>query len=327
MRATLSLFRREFTAYFTGPAGYAALFGFLVLTGLLFNLNLRLLTEEGPVGVEYPMQVMLGGAESPTIAQIAGVLFWGLFPAVTGMLTMRLLAEERGTGSIELLLTAPIRDWQVVLAKFTACFGFYVVLWLPTLLYVPVLADLHAQWRTVFTIYSIVMLAGVAFIVLAKLAFFLDLGAGLTSGLGLIGLLAAGVGGYLHYTQDAEHILTLTARIDPAPIVTSYLGVLLAGAMFLALGLFVSSLVKSQLVAWMLALLAGLVFILPAHLRWWFESGSLGDAIIYFISVPEHFRRTFTRGQIDTRPIVLYLSVMLFCLFLTVRSLELRRQR
>jgi ABC-2 type transport system permease protein len=327
MRATLSLFRREFTAYFTGPAGYAALFGFLVLTGLLFNLNLRLLTEEGPVGVEYPMQVMLGGADSPAIAQIAGVLFWGLFPAVTGMLTMRLLAEERGTGSIELLLTAPIRDWQVVLAKFMACFGFYVVLWLPTLIYVPVLADLHAQWRPAFTTYSIAMLAGVALIVLATLAFFLDLGAGLTAGLGLLGPLVAGVGGYLHYTRDAEYLLTLTAGIDPAPIVTAYLGVLLAGAMFLALGLFVSSLVKSQLVAWMIALLVGLVFVLPAHLRWWFESGSLGDAIIYFISVPEHFRRTFTRGQIDTRPIVLYLSVMLFCLFLTVRSLELRRQR
>ena len=96
MRPTLSLVRREFAAYFTNPTGYAALFGFLVLAGLLFNLALGLLTEEGPVGVEYPMQVLLGGAESPPWAQVAGVLFWGLFPAVTGMLTMRLLAEERG---------------------------------------------------------------------------------------------------------------------------------------------------------------------------------------------------------------------------------------
>src|SRR4029078_11337831 len=151
MLPTLSLMRREFIAYFTGPAGYAALFGFLMLTGVLFNLNLRLLTEEGAVGAEYSMQVMLGGADSPTIAQIAGVLFWGLFPAVTGMLTMRLLAEERGSGSIELLLTAPIRDWQVVFAKFVACFAFYVVLWLPTLVYLPVLADLHAQWHRAFT--------------------------------------------------------------------------------------------------------------------------------------------------------------------------------
>jgi hypothetical protein len=145
--------------------------------------------------------------------------------------------------------------------------------------------------------------------------------------LGLAGVVCTGLGGWLHYTQDAERVLTLTAGIDPAPIWTSYLGVMLVGAMFLALGLFVSSLVKSQLVAWMAALLLGLLFVLPALLRWVFDSGTFGYAIVYFISVPEHFRRTFTRGQIDTRPLVLYVSVTLFCLFLTVRSLEARRLR
>src|SRR3954466_14054724 len=132
MRATLSLMRREFAAYFAGPVGYVALFAFLVLTGLQFNLALTLLNEQGPRGVEYPMQVFLGGADTPPLAQVAGVLFWGLFPAVTGIITMRLLAEERGSGTLEMLLTAPIRDWQVVFAKFGACFAFYLVLWLPT---------------------------------------------------------------------------------------------------------------------------------------------------------------------------------------------------
>ena len=97
MRATCSLIRREFAAYFTGPVGYVALFGFLVLNGLLFWLVVGLLTERGPRGVEYPMQVMLGGADSPPGALVAGVLFWGLFPAVTGIITSRLIAEERGT--------------------------------------------------------------------------------------------------------------------------------------------------------------------------------------------------------------------------------------
>ncbi len=327
MRATASLIRREFIAYFTSPAGYVAAFGFLLLTGLLFNLNLGLLTEKGPLGVEYPMQVMLGGADSPILAQVAGVLFWGLFPAVTGMLTMRLLAEERGTGSIELLLTAPIRDWQIVFAKFYACFGFYIVLWLPTLLYLPVLADLHAQWKPAFTPFSIAMLVGFVLIVFGKIAFFRDWPGWLTIGLGLIGLTAAVAGGYFHYTQDPEHLVTFTAGIDPAPIWTSYLGVVLAGAMFLALGLFVSSLVESQLVAWMVSLLLGLVFVLPSLLRWWFEPGTVGYDVVYFLSVPEHFRRTFTRGQLDTLPIVLYVTVTLFCLFLTVRSLESRRLR
>ncbi|HSQ57665.1 MAG TPA: hypothetical protein VLM40_18225, partial [Gemmata sp.] len=132
---------------------------------------------------------------------------------------------------------------------------------------------------------------------------------------------------YLHYTQDSEHILTVTAGIDPAAVWTSYLGILLVGAMFLSLGLLVSSLVKSQLVAWMVSLLLGLVFVLPSFLRWWFEPGTLGYEIIYFIGVPEQFRQTFTRGQLDTRPLLLYTSVTLFCLFLTVRSLEARRLR
>jgi ABC-type transport system involved in multi-copper enzyme maturation permease subunit len=326
MRATASLIRREFAAYFTSPVGYVAVFAFLVLTGLLFNLALNLLTEQGPRGVEFPMQVFLGGAESPVPALVAGVLFWGLFPAVTGILTSRLLAEERGSGTLEALLTAPIKDWQVVLAKFVACFAFYLLLWSLTLVYLPVLLDLHATWTAAFTPYSIAAIAGLAVLVLAALTLWWGASGAVTIGLGLIGAVAAGAGGYLHYTKDAQHVLWLTSGIDPAPVYTSYLGIILAGAMFLALGLFVSSLVKSQLVAWMLALLLGLVFVLPALLRWWFENGTFGYSLVYFISVPEHFRRTFTRGQIDTRPLILYVTVMMFCLFMTVRSLEARRR-
>lgn len=327
MRATASLIRREFAAYFTSPIGYVAVFAFLVLTGLLFNLALNLLTEQGPRGVEFPMQVFLGGAESPVPALVAGVLFWGLFPAVTGILTSRLLAEERGSGTLEVLLTAPIRDWQVVFAKFTACFGFYLFLWLLTLVYLPVLLDLHATWKEVFTPYSIAALAGLGILLLALFTLIINTNGWLTFLLLLTGAAATGVGGYMHYTQDPEHLLKITAGIDPAPVCTSYLGIILAGGMFLALGLFISSLVKSQLVAWMLALLLGLVFVLPALLRFWFENGSLGYSLVYFVSVPEHFRRTFTRGQLDTRPLILYVTVMLFCLYMTVRSLEARRLR
>src|SRR4051812_13772894 len=204
MRATVSLIRREFTAYFTGPVGYVALFAFLVLNGLLFWLVVGLLTEEGPRGVEYPMQVMLGGAESPNAALVAGVLFWGLFPAVTGIITMRLLAEERGTGTLEMLLTAPIRDWQVVFAKFAACYAFSLVLWLPTAAYLPVLLDLHAQWHAAFTPYSIAMIAGAALAVVGFVLLVAGANGWLVLGFGLGGAALAGAGGYLHATQDAE---------------------------------------------------------------------------------------------------------------------------
>jgi ABC-type transport system involved in multi-copper enzyme maturation permease subunit len=325
MRATLSLFHREFAAYFTGPIGYVAMFGFLVLTGLQFNLALTLLNESGPRGVEYPMQVLLGGSEIAGPAQTAGVLFWGLFPAVTGIITMRLLAEERGTGTLEMLLTAPIRDWQVVLAKFAACFAFYLVLWLPTLAYLPVLLNIHAEWREVNSVWTIMIVGGIAAMIPTLLLMLFNATPWAWLPTLIAGAACLAIGWYCHLENDPEKLLTLTFGIDPYPALTSYLGIILAGAMFLSLGLFVSSLVKSQLVAWMLALLLGLVFVLPALLRWWFDTGSPGYRLVYFISVPEHFRRDFTRGILDTRPLVLYASVTLLCLFLTVRSLEARR--
>jgi ABC-type transport system involved in multi-copper enzyme maturation permease subunit len=327
MRATQSLIRREFTAYFTSPIGYVALFGFLVLNGLLFWLVLGLLTDMGPRGVEYPMQVMLGGAVNPPAALVAGVLFWGLFPAVTGIITSRLIAEERGSGTLESLLTAPIRDWQVVIAKFVACFAFYLLLWATTLVYVPVLADLHAEWQGNFTFYAALLVGGIVLIVVSKIGFWFELNGWLVLLIGGLGIALAIGGGYLHATEDEQHLVHITAGIDPRPVVTSYVGVVLAGAMFLSLGLLVSSWVKSQLVAWMLSLLLGLGFVLPAMLRWQFDTGSAVYPLVYYVSVPEHFRRDFTRGVIDTRPIVLYLTVTLCCLFLTVRSLEARRLR
>ena len=106
------------------------------------------------------------------------------------------------------------------------------------------------------------------------------------------------------------------AGIDPWPAVTTYLGVALAGAMFLAIGLLVSSLVRSQLVAALVSLVMSLLFVVTG----------LWKGFSYF-SVPVHIGEDFGRGLVDTRHLVLYVSVTLFCMFLTVRSLESRRWR
>src|SRR5439155_14500378 len=127
-----SLFRREFMAYFLSPIAYVVLVVFLAVTGHLFYLTLEQLTASGPKGVEYPMQLMLGDEK-----------FWLVFLFIPPLLTMRLFAEERSSGTLEMLMTAPLRDWQVVLSKYLACLGFYVLLWLPTLAYLPVLLDLR----------------------------------------------------------------------------------------------------------------------------------------------------------------------------------------
>ena len=132
MRPTLSLIRREFSAYFLSPIAYVVLAIFLAVTGHLFYLSLELLTARGPKGLSYPMELIVNS-----------VPFWLVFLALAPLLTMRLFAEERSSGTLEMLLTAPLRDWQVVFAKFIACYAFYVIMWLPTLLYLPILAD----WR------------------------------------------------------------------------------------------------------------------------------------------------------------------------------------
>lgn len=254
MRPMIALIRREFTAYFLSPVAYVTLFAFLLVTGLLFTLTLNMLTEVGPRGVEFPLQLMLGDER-----------FWLVFLFIPPLLTMRLLAEERSTGTLESLMTAPIRDWQVVAGKYIACVMFYVVLWLPTLVYLPVLLNVDwATWRP---------------------------------------------------------------RTDPYPVLTAYLGVFLAGAMFLAIGLFVSSMVRSQMVAALVSMIISLIFVVAAFWRPDIDANSLGYRLLYFISVPEHFRKDFTRGLIDTRNIVLYVTLTAFCLFLTVRSLEARRLR
>src|SRR5262249_8830785 len=158
--------------------------------------------------------------------------FWLVFLFIPPLLTMRLFAEERGSGTLEMLMTAPLHDWQVVLSKYVACFAFYVVLWLPTLLYMPVLVN---------------------------------------------------------FTWETHQV-----GIDSWPVASSYLGIALAGAMFLALGLFVSSLVRSQMVAALLALFLSLGFIVAGIWRPEMDTGSLAYRILFFFSVPLHFAQDFS---------------------------------
>jgi ABC-2 type transport system permease protein len=254
MRPTLSLIRRELGAYFLSPIAYVVLAVFLAVTGHLFFLTMTQLVAQGPRGISYPMELFFRDN-----------WFWLVFGFIPPLLTMRLFAEERSSGTLEMLLTAPLRDWQIVLSKYLACLAFYVFLWLPTLVYLPILTDWHAG-----TAYS---------------------------------------------------------GIDPWPIASTYLGLFLVGAMFLAIGTFVSSLVKSQIVAASIALFVGDFFLLAGFWRPDMDTGTLPYQVLFFFTVPMHFERNFSRGLVDTQQIVLYVSVALFCLFLTVRSLESRRWR
>jgi ABC-2 type transport system permease protein len=195
-------------------------------------------------------------------------VYWLVFLAACPLLTMRTFAEEKASGTLEMLMTSPLSDWQIVLAKYAGCLLFYVVLWLPTLVYLPVLGGLELTWT--------------------------------------------------------KALPQLTMSTDPAPILTTYLGLFLAGAMFLAMGVCVSSMVRDQLVAAQATLALGVLFLAGSFAANAMDGGA-GYQLAYYMSVPLHFDRAFTRGVIDLRPVTLYVSVALFSLFLTVRSLESRR--
>ncbi len=173
---------------------------------------------------------------------------------VTPILTMNTLAQERASGTIELLMTRPVRDSEVVLGKFLAVTVLYLAIISVTLVY----------------------------------ALFL------------------GVYG------------------DPdwGPVMSGYLGLVLAGISFLALGVLASSLVASQVAAAVI----GYVFLLLVWLIGWihlFTKGTVAE-VTRHISVFEHVMK-MTDGTIDSRSIIFLLSITVFALFMAIRVVENRR--
>lgn len=124
------LWCREVALYFRSPAAYVILFFFVLLTGVNFYLMVNAMNR-GP------------GSTTLVEAFFNNVFFWFGFILPFPLITMRLFAEEFKLGTIEPLMTAPVRDFQVVAAKYLSALFFYVVLWAPSALYFAIF-----QWLT-----------------------------------------------------------------------------------------------------------------------------------------------------------------------------------
>lgn len=246
MSAFLTLWRKELTGYFLSPIAYIVTIFFLVVMGAIFSLLVSVLAE-GPAGVTV-MNLLFG---SP--------FFWMTMLVIVPVLTMRLIAEEKKSGTIETLMTAPVSDTAVVLAKYAGALSFYAIMWLPTATYVFVLQRFSA----------------------------------------------------------------LMAPIDLGPMAGGYLGALLVGMFYLAIGLFCSSLTSNQIVAAITSFAAMIVLFLGGLLDY-VAHQELARAISQHLSSYAHMLE-FSRGQIDSRPVVFYLSGTALMLFATVKVLESRR--
>ncbi len=122
MRKFFVLLMREIRSYFYSPIAYIVLVFFLLVSGVDFYFQISFMNQRA---VGYSVQE----------AFFNSVFFWFAFVLIFPLITMRLFAEEFKLGTIEPLMTAPVRDWQVVLAKFFGALVFYMVLWIPTLAY------------------------------------------------------------------------------------------------------------------------------------------------------------------------------------------------
>jgi len=239
MNLTLAIAKRELAALFVSPTAYLVIGIFAFVTSAFF------------------MAAFAPGrpAEMRDVYTVVVWLLVFLAPAVS----MRTVSEELSTGTIELLMTAPVSDAQIVLGKWLGAMGFYAAMLSPLLLQIGVLA--------------------------------------------------------------------FTASPDYGPILTGLLGLILIGGLYLAIGVFVSTLTDSQLVAFLITtLITGLLAIgvyfvatIPTLPEW--ARDTLGH-----LNITDHFS-AFAKGLIDASNLVYFLSATALFLFLGVKLLESRRWR
>ncbi|HXS69315.1 MAG TPA: ABC transporter permease subunit [Candidatus Polarisedimenticolia bacterium] len=248
MQAYLTLTRRELASFFLSITGYVIISGLALLVGLDF---VTLLNSVGSEPVAMPITQLF----------FNNLLLWIIIVLTAPVITMRLFAQEKASGTFETLTTTPVGEVQIVAAKFTASVIFFIVMWLPTVAYL--------------------------FVV--------------------------------------QHFANQPGSLETGTLCTMYLGLFLAGCLILSIGCFASAITKSQVVAGMITLVAGIVLLM---LNWLAQNvpvdGRWQVQVLSFFNLSQQMV-DFTRGILDTRVLVFYVSVTFFFLFLTLRVIESRR--
>jgi len=161
MRSFWPIFKRELFAFFVTPLAWVLIFVFLVVQGMHFYLLVDHFASQAEIaGDQTPLQAFFGNTV---------LLYVVLFLLVPPM-TMRLFAEERRSGTIETLMTAPVSSAAVVLAKYAAALVTYVAMWTPTLLYLVILKRTGVvDWHVAGASYLGVFLVGAGYLALGLL--------------------------------------------------------------------------------------------------------------------------------------------------------------
>jgi ABC-2 type transport system permease protein len=159
MRKFFAIVRREWLAYFYSPLGYIILAAFWFLNGFVFSTILGFLSQPGARSMQ-PLGILFNNT-----------FFWIFMIFFIPVITMRLISEERKSGSIETLLTSPVTPGTIILGKFTAAFLFYAVLWAPVVLYTLILERFATiDLRIVASSLLAVLLLGAYFLAIGTFA-------------------------------------------------------------------------------------------------------------------------------------------------------------
>ena len=159
MRRFFAIVGREWRAYFFSPLGYVILAGFLLMNGIIFAAIVTYMNQPGaPKGQALNLL-------------FTNTYFWLFNLFVVPVIAMRLFADERKSGTLEVLLTSPVSEAVVVLAKFTGALGFFLTLWAPTLIYVFILrAQTSIDFGPVAAGYLAIVLLGGYFLAVGTFA-------------------------------------------------------------------------------------------------------------------------------------------------------------
>jgi ABC-2 type transport system permease protein len=254
MRNIITICRKEIGAYFASPVAYLL----MALFGLVFGFFFYSATAYFVMQGMRSQMMGQGGAMSVNDFVIAPMLgnasVVGLF--LMPLISMRLFAEEKRAGTIELLLTSPLSDWEIVLGK----------------------------WLGAMFMYSCVLLLAIADVTL----------------------------------------LFIWGSPDWRPVLAGFLGLFLQGGCVLAIGAFISTTTKNQIIAGAATFSVCLLLWVLSWVSSYNEAG-WAQAVAY-CSILTHFE-PFSKGIIDSKDVIFYLSAIFLGLFLTTRSLESLRWR
>ncbi len=252
MRNILAIADKELRSYFSSPIAYIIIGFFLLPFGVFFYLYLAAFVKQSMQQAQFGGPVNINQNVIRYVLQNASVIILFIMP----MITMRTYSEEKRSGTIELLLTSPVTDVEIIVGKFLGALGLYVALLAVTLPHMGILFVYGSpEWR---------------------------------------------------------------------PLVAGYLGLLLMGGAFVSLGLLISSTTNNQIVA---GIVTFVVFLLLWIVGWFADTaGPAIGPITSWLSITEHFD-DFSKGIIDTKHVLYYLTLITFGLFLTAKSVDTERWR